>query len=396
MAVKETYEFSKKIAGLKPSAVREILKSTSDPEVISLAAGNPAPDAFPVESISKIAGDIFREDPISALQYGITEGYPPLRDGLKTYLKNKYNMGADYDELIVTSGATQIMELLTKVLCNEGDCVACEDPSFIGSLNCFRSYGVKLCGVPMESDGLDVAALEKMLSSCCCKVKFLYTIPNFQNPTGYTMSLEKRKKLYELASEYDIIILEDNPYGDLRVSGEDLPTIKSFDTEGRVVYAGTFSKLIAPGIRVGYVLGPAALVSKMTVGKQTEDVHTAMFNQMLVYRWMKENDINEHISRMQSIYREKLNVMCDALDEYCPKLEYVKPEGGMFVWCRLPEGVDMLGFCKTAAAHKVAVVPGTAFLPDETASTQYIRLNFSTPTNEDMVKGIKILGELLS
>ena len=345
MAVKETYEFSNKIAGLKPSAVREILKSTSDPEVISLAAGNPAPDAFPVESISKIAGDIFREDPISALQYGITEGYPPLIELLKTYLKNKYNMGADYDALIVTSGATQIMELLTKVLCNEGDCVACEDPSFIGSLNCFRSYGVRLCGVPVEPDGIDINALEELLKSGC-KVKFLYTIPNFQNPTGYTMSLAKRKALYELASKYDIIILEDNPYGDLRVSGEDLPT--------------------------------------------------AMFNQMLVYRWMKENDINEHIQRMQSIDRAKLDGMCKALDEYCPKLEYVKPEGGMFVWCRLPDGINMIDFCKTAAAHKVAVVPGTAFLPDETASTQYIRLNFSTPSNEDMVKGIKILGELLS
>ncbi|MBO4445330.1 MAG: PLP-dependent aminotransferase family protein [Clostridia bacterium] len=393
MAVKESYEFSNKIAGLKPSAVREILKSTSDPEVISLAAGNPAPDAFPVESISKIASDIFREDPISALQYGITEGYAPLIAELKSYLKNK-GMGEDYDALIVTSGATQIMELLTKVLCNEGDCIACEDPSFIGSLNCFRSYGAKLCGVPMKPDGLDIDALEELLKSNC-KVKFLYTIPNFQNPTGYTMSLEKRKALYELASKYDILILEDNPYGDLRVAGEDLPTIKSMDTEGRVIYAGTFSKLIAPGIRVGYVLGPAALVSKMTVGKQTEDVHTAMFNQMLVYRWMKENDINEHIKRMQAIYRKKLNVMCDALDKFCPKLEYVRPEGGMFVWCKLPDGVDMLDFCRTAAAHKVAVVPGTAFLPDENGTTQYIRLNFSTPTDEDMVKGIKILGELL-
>ena len=393
MAVKESYEFSNKIAGLKPSAVREILKSTSDPEVISLAAGNPAPDAFPVESISKIASDIFREDPISALQYGITEGYAPLIAELKSYLNNK-GMGEDYDALIVTSGATQIMELLTKVLCNEGDCIACEDPSFIGSLNCFRSYGAKLCGVPMKPDGLDIDALEELLKDNC-KVKFLYTIPNFQNPTGYTMSLEKRKALYELASKYDILILEDNPYGDLRVAGEDLPTIKSMDTEGRVIYAGTFSKLIAPGIRVGYVLGPAALVSKMTVGKQTEDVHTAMFNQMLVYRWMKENDINEHIKRMQAIYRKKLNVMCDALDEFCPKLEYVRPEGGMFVWCKLPDGVDMLDFCRTAAAHKVAVVPGTAFLPDENKTTQYIRLNFSTPTDEDMVKGIKILGELL-
>ena len=388
------YVFSNKIANLKPSLIREILKSTSDPDTISLAAGNPAPDAFPVESISKIAADIFREDPIGALQYGITEGYQPLIEELKSYLKGKYNMGADYDSLIITSGATQIMELLTKVLCNEGDIIACEDPSFIGSLNCFRSYGTKLCGVPMQEDGIDVDALEKLFSGSS-KVKFLYTIPNFQNPTGYTMSLEKRKRVYELASKYDVIVLEDNPYGDLRTSGEDLPTIKSFDTEGRVVYAGTFSKLIAPGIRVGYVLGPSAIVAKMTVGKQTEDVHTAMFNQMLVYRWMKENDINEHIIRMQGIYRAKLDVMCNALDEYCPKLSYVRPEGGMFVWCKLPDGIDMMDFCRKAADHKVAVVPGIAFLPDESANTQYIRLNFSTPTDEDMVKGIKILGELL-
>lgn len=394
MAKKENYVFSDKIANLKPSLIREILKSTSDPETISLAAGNPAPDAFPVESISKIAADIFREDPIDALQYGITEGYQPLIDELKIYLKNKYQMGADYDSLIITSGATQIMELLTKVLCNEGDFVACEDPSFIGSLNCFRSYGTKLCGVPMEEDGIDVKALEALFESNS-KVKFLYTIPNFQNPTGYTMSLEKRKRVYELASKYDVIVLEDNPYGDLRTSGTDLPTIKSFDTEGRVVYAGTFSKLIAPGIRVGYVLAPSALIAKMTVGKQTEDVHTAMFNQMLVYRWMKENDINEHIKKMQAIYRGKLDVMCNALDEYCPKLKYKRPEGGMFVWCRLPDGINMMDFCRKAAENKVAVVPGIAFLPDETQDTQYIRLNFSTPTDEDMVKGIKILGELL-
>lgn len=394
MAKKENYVFSDKIANLKPSLIREILKSTSDPETISLAAGNPAPDAFPVESISNIAADIFREDPIGALQYGITEGYQPLIDELKIYLKNKYQMGADYDSLIITSGATQIMELLTKVLCNEGDLVACEDPSFIGSLNCFRSYGTKLSGVPMEEDGIDVKALEALFESNS-KVKFLYTIPNFQNPTGYTMSLEKRKRVYELASKYDVIVLEDNPYGDLRTSGTDLPTIKSFDTEGRVVYAGTFSKLIAPGIRVGYVLAPSALIAKMTVGKQTEDVHTAMFNQMLVYRWMKENDINEHIKKMQAIYRGKLDVMCNALDEYCPKLKYKRPEGGMFVWCRLPDGINMMDFCRKAAENKVAVVPGIAFLPDETQDTQYIRLNFSTPTDEDMVKGIKILGELL-
>ena len=389
-----SYEISDRMANLKPSAIREMLKATADPNVISFAAGNPAPDAFPVESISKIASDIFREDPIGALQYGITEGYTPLRDELKTYLKSKHNMGHQNDDLIITSGATQVMELTTKVLCNEGDVVLCENPSFIGSLNCFRSYNVRLHGISMESDGMDINELKSFLATGC-KVKFLYTIPNFQNPTGYTMSLEKRKALYDLACEYDFIILEDNPYGDLRVAGENLPTIKSFDVEDRVIYAGTFSKLIAPGIRVGYLLAPQELVSKMVVGKQTEDVHTSMFNQMLVYRWMKENDIDAHIARMQEIYRGKLNLMCDLIDEYCPSLTYVRPEGGMFVWCKLPDDIDMLGFCKKCVDNKLAIVPGTTFLTDENDTTQYIRLNFSTPTDEAIEKGIKILGELL-
>lgn len=389
-----SYKISNRMANLKPSAIREMLKATADPDVISFAAGNPAPDAFPVESLAKIASDIFREDPIGALQYGITEGYAPLRQELKKYISDKHGIGHEGDDLIITSGATQVMELTTKVLCNDGDVVICESPSFIGSLNCFRSYNTKLIGVPIESDGIDINALKTVLDHNS-KVKFLYTIPNFQNPTGYTMSFEKREALYKLACEYDFIILEDNPYGDLRVAGKDLPTIKSFDKEGRVIYAGTFSKLIAPGIRVGYLVAPAELVSKMVVGKQTEDVHTAMFNQMLVYRWLCENDIQAHIARMQEIYRGKLNLMCDLLDEYCPSLTYVRPEGGMFVWCKLPEGVDMLDFCKKCVEHKLAVVPGTTFLPDENATTQYIRLNFSTPTDENIEKGIKILGELL-
>ena len=298
------YKFSDKIAALKPSAVREILKSTSDPEVISLAAGNPAPEAFPVEDIRKIGQEILENEPILALQYGVTEGYQPLIDELKAMLKRRLNIGKDFDQLIVTSGATQIMELLTKVLCNEGDSIAVEDPSFIGSLNAFRSYGVNLRGVPVDADGINIEALEETLKSDD-KIRFLYTIPNFQNPAGCTMSLEKRKAVYDLACKYDIIVLEDNPYGDLRVAGEDLPCIKSFDEEGRVVYAGTFSKVIAPGIRVGYASGPAPILAKMTVGKQTEDVHNVMFSQLLVYHWLQEYDLEAHVEKMHGIYRKK-------------------------------------------------------------------------------------------
>lgn len=390
------YKFSDRIAGLKPSAVREILKSTSDPEVISFAAGNPAPESFPVDAIRKVSAEIFDEQPITALQYGITEGYAPLVEKLTEIMKERNHIGTDNDSLIVTSGATQVMELLTKSLCNEGDVIACEDPSFIGSLNCFRSYNCSLAGVPIEADGIDTNALEETLKNDTDhRIKFLYTIPNFQNPGGVTMSWEKRKKVYELACQYDIIVLEDNPYGTIRVAGDDVPAIKTLDTEGRVVYAGTFSKIISPGIRVGYAVGPKEILAKITVGKQTEDVHTAMFNQMLVYRWLCEYNLEEHLSNNQAIYRKKLNLMCDCIDsELGDAVTYVRPEGGLFIWCRLDDRIDMLEFCKRAVEKKVAVVPGTAFLTDTAGTTPYVRVNFSTPTDEDIVEGVKRLGQV--
>ena len=388
------YRFSDKIASLKPSAVREILKSTADPEVIALAAGNPAPEAFPVDDIKRIASGVMENETILALQYGVTEGYAPLIDELKAMLKRRLSLGKDFDELIVTSGATQVMELATKVLCNEGDSIAVEEPSFIGSLNAFRSYGVNLRGVPIDEDGINITALEETLKADD-KIRFLYTIPNFQNPAGCTMSLEKRKAVYDLACKYDILILEDNPYGDLRVEGEDLPCIKSFDTEGRVLYAGTFSKVISPGIRVGYVLGPAPVLAKMTVGKQTEDVHNVMFSQLLVYHWLQECDLEAHVKAMQAIYRKKRDLMCGLIDsELGDYVTYVRPEGGLFVWCKLDDRLPMMEFCRKAVEKKVAVVPGTAFLSDPEGTTQYIRLNYSTPTDEDIEKGLKLLGEV--
>lgn len=387
------YTFSNKISSLQPSAIREILKATSDPSIIPFAAGNPAPDAFPVDAVREIAKKILEERPIDALQYGVTEGYAPLRKTILDWMAQRENIGQEFDDILIVSGATQVMDLVTKVLCNEGDTVVCEEPSFIGSLNCFRSYGCKLRGVPVEADGMDIDALEEVLKTTD-NVKFIYTIPNFQNPAGATMSYEKRKRLYALAKEYGVIILEDNPYGDLRVAGEKIPTIKSMDTEGIVVYAGSFSKLLAPGLRVAYCIGPSALLAKMTVGKQASDVHTACLNQMIVDEWLKQYDINAHIEKIQDIYRKKLNLMCDCIDrELGDFVEYVRPEGGLFIWCKLPDNVDMLDFVKKALEKKVAVVPGSAFLMDDTSKTQYIRLNFSTPTDENIVKGVKLLGE---
>lgn len=388
------YTFSDKISSLQPSAIREILKATADPAIIPLAAGNPAPDAFPVEEVQKISAEILAEEPITALQYGVTEGYQPLRDELKSWLARREKIGRDFDDLLVVSGATQIMDLTTKVLCNEGDTVICEEPSFIGSLNCFRSYGCKLKGVPVEADGMDVDALEEALKTTE-NAKFIYTIPNFQNPAGATMSLAKRKRLYELAVKYNKIILEDNPYGDLRVAGEPLPTIKSMDTEGIVVYAGSFSKILSPGLRVAYCVGSKPILAKMTVGKQASDVHTPCLNQMIVYRWLRDYDVEAHIKKIQGIYRKKLNLMCDCIEkELGDFVEYVRPEGGLFIWCKLPDDVDMLDFVQRAVKKKVAVVPGNAFLMNDTDKTQYIRLNFSTPSDEKIAAGIKLLGEV--
>lgn len=388
------YIFSNKISSLQPSAIREILKATSDPAIIPLAAGNPAPDAFPVEEVKAIAAQILEQRPIDALQYGVSEGYQPLRDTILEWIKKRENIGRSFDNVIIMSGATQVMDLVTKVLCNEGDTVICEEPSFIGSLNTFRSYGCKLKGVPVESDGMDINALEDALKSTP-NVKFIYTIPNFQNPSGTTMSLEKRKRVYALAGEYGVAVLEDNPYGDLRVDGDKLPTIKSMDDEGIVIYAGSFSKILAPGLRVAYCIAHQDILAKMTVGKQASDVHTPCLNQMIVYEWFRQYDVDAHIAKIQAIYKKKLDLMCACIDrELGDFVEYVRPEGGLFIWCKLPDDVNMLEFVQKAVERKVAVVPGNAFLMDDKGSSQYIRLNFSTPSDEGIINGVKALGEV--
>ena len=387
------YYFSKRISGLQPSAIREILKATQDPSIIPFAAGNPDAASFPIEEVKKISAEIFETAPVTALQYGVTEGYRPLIERLTKFVKDRYNIGTENDSLIITSGAQQVMDLATKALCDLGDTVICECPSFIGSLNCFRSYGCNLAGVPVEADGMNIEKLEEAIKNAV-NPRFIYTIPNFQNPSGATMSLEKRKAVYALAKKYGLLILEDNPYGDLRVSGEDIPSIKSFDEDGIVIYAGSFSKLLAPGIRVGYIVAPSPIIAKMTVGKQASDVHTPVFSQMLVDKWMEQNDVGAHIEKIREIYGRKLNLMCDLIDsELGDFVKYVRPEGGLFVWCELPENVNMLDFVKDCISNKVAVVPGSAFMINDEA-TNCFRMNFSTPSDEKIVEGMKLLGKV--
>lgn len=384
--------FSDKVAGVAPSAIREILKFTSDPEVISFAAGNPAPEAFPTERIAEISAEIFRDEPINALQYSVTEGYPKLRKWLEDDLRSK-NIFKDGDMLIITAGAQQAIEVTAKILCNEGDVIICENPSFIGSLNSFRSYGVHLIGVSMDEQGMKPDELEAVLKANP-KTKFIYTIPNFQNPTGNTTTLARRKEVLALAKEYGVYILEDNPYGALRFAGEDVPCYKELDDGKNVLYAGTFSKVLAPGLRVGYLCGDAELVAKAVVGMQTSTVHTNIWAQLLAYRFVTENDFGAHIKGLQEIYRNKYRIMADALKANLPDfVQLSEPQGGLFIWATLPDKYDMNAFCVEAVKRKVAVVPGNAFNADESAVSHSFRLNFSTPTNEQIIKGCEILGK---
>ena len=389
------YVFSEKVSHLQASAIREILKFTVDPEVISFAAGSPAPETFPVKEVKEIIDRIMTENPIAALQYSLTEGYTPLRDVLKKDLEAQGCFDPETDDLIITSGAQQANELSCKVMCNEGDTIITEAPSFIGSLNSFKSYNGHIVGVPLENDGVDLNALEDALRSGK-NVKLIYLIPNFQNPTGLCTSFEKRKAVYELAKKYGVMILEDNPYGMTRFAGEPVPSIKTLDRDGLVIYSGTFSKVLSPGIRVGYVCAPKPVIQKMVVCKQVSDVHTNILAQMICHEFMTKYNWSEHLKMLPAVYRKKCELMLSEMDKhFSKKITYTRPEGGLFIWATLPDDCDMPAFCRKAVSeYKIAVVPGNAFMISESDKTSSFRLNFSTPSDEQIVKGIGILGKL--
>lgn len=390
------YTFSDRISTIKASAIREILKLTADPSVISFAAGNPSPDAFPIDAVKQITAEIFEKEPVMALQYSITEGYPALRSYLKESLLPEINSyRPEMDEVIAVTGGQQGIDLCCKALCNEGDTVLCENPSFVGALNAIKSYNTNLVGIDLDSDGINIEQLEHALKTEK-NVKLLYIIPNFQNPTGLTTSLEKRKAVYELCKKYGVLILEDNPYGALRFAGEDVPTIKSLDEDGIVIYAGSFSKVLSPGLRVGFLSLPKAICAKVVVAKQVNDVHTNILAQMICHHFVTEYDFAAHLERLRDLYREKCGFMLEQMDKYFdPRVTFTRPQGGLFIWATLPEEVDMMQFCRDAVAQKVAVVPGSAFLPhEETMVSHSFRLNFSMPSNEQIETGIRLLGEM--
>lgn len=388
-------EISRKMQNVQASAIREILKMTSNPDIISFAGGNPASDAFPVEDLKRISAELFEEDPIGLLQYGITEGDAGFLEAANKFFNREEQVTRAVDQIIATTGSQQIMDLLTKVLCNEGDVVACEEPAFLGALNSFKEDGAVLRGVGFTKEGeLDLAQLETALS-IQPRPKFFYTIPNFQNPMGTTMSLETRKQVLALCKKYGVLILEDNPYGAIRFTNEHVPSIKSLDEDDMVIYAASLSKILAPGLRLAVCIGREDIVGKMVVAKQGADVHTNLWAQKVAARFLSTCDMNAHLSRIQAIYKKKCELMLKTMDEtFDQRVTYTRPDGGMFIWVNLPEGSDVLKFAKEAIENNVAIVPGISFYTSEEKPCYAIRLNFSTPTDEKIVKGIQILGQM--
>ncbi len=382
-----------RVKPLEASAIREIFKLVGQADIISFAGGIPAPELYPTDDLARISSEILKNNGRAALQYGVTEGYGPLLELVKAR-NAKEGIGKAFDATIITTGAQQGIDLAAKSLINPGDGVIVERPSFIGTLNSLRSYQAALYDVPVLDDGLDLDKVEELLKTK--NIKIIYTIPTFQNPTGITMSLEKRKKLLALAEQYDCYILEDNPYGELRFHGEAVPTIKSMDETGRVLYVGTFSKTLAPGLRVGFITGHKDIIDRVVVVKQVNDVHTTQLAQMIVAEYMTQCDMDAHIKAGCESCREKCELMLKTMDETFPEgVSYTRPEGGIFIWVTLPEHINTSALFPKAIENKVAYVPGNSCMVDIDKPTNCFRLNFTTMPNDKIVAGIKILADLI-
>lgn len=390
---------SERMKPMNPSAIREIFKFAGLPGMISFAGGNPSERTFPAQELAEVSAKLFAEKPTEILQYGISEGYAPLRELTKARMREKFGVGGDDDEVLMLTGGQQGMDLALKTLTNEGDAVIVENPSFIGALNAIRSYRLRMVGVPMDHQGMNMDALENALRENP-DVKLIYTIPTFQNPMGVTMPLARRKRLYELAVQYDVMIVEDNPYFELRYYGEDVPCIKSLDKTGHVLFCGSYSKTVSPGLRVGYLVLHKSLLQKFTVAKQCVDVHSVNLPQMLVYEYIRGYDFDAHVKLCCDIYRVQRDLMVSGLKKNLAGLEaqgvrFTQPDGGLFVWVDLPPEKSGYELFERLVERKLATVPGSTFDPWERRDTPGIRLNFSMPTPEQIESGTKIFGDTI-
>lgn len=384
---------SKRMDRIKASEIREILKLTENPEIISFAGGLPAPELFPIEEIKQVSVEVLDELGRKALQYSTTEGYLPLREKIAERM-GKFGIKATAENVLITSGSQQGLDLTGKVFLDPDDVVLCESPSYLGALGAFKQYQPKFVEVPTDDNGMIMEDLEEIIKTTD-RIKVIYVIPDFQNPSGRTWSLERRKGLIQIANKYNLPIIEDNPYGELRFEGEILPSVKSLDTEGRVVFLGTFSKTFCPGFRLGWAYAEKEVIKRYILVKQGVDLQTSTISQLQLDRFLEKYDLDKHIEKIIEVYRRRRNLMIETMRKEFPKdVKFTEPEGGLFTWVVLPEHINARELAKIAIEKKVAFVPGGSFFPNG-GNENTMRINYSNMDEEKIVIGIKRLAETI-
>jgi 2-aminoadipate transaminase len=389
--------FAARTRVMKSSAMRDLMAVTARPEVISLAGGLPDTSTFPTDTFAAVTQRIATESCAKALQYGPTEGLRETRDCIAEVMEAE-GMKVDPDDMIVTTGGQQVLDLVVKTLVDPGDVIVAEAPTYPGAVPTFSSYQADVVQIEMDTDGMRVDLLEESLDRLerdGRRPKFIYTVPTFQNPAGVTMSLERRQRLVKIANQRELLVLEDNPYGLLRYEGEALPPIRSLDGGVFVMYLGTFSKILSPGIRLGWVVAPPPVLEKINLGKQAADLCTSTLSQLMVQAYFEQSNWRDYVESLTELYRDRRDTMLDALAEFFPReAEWTRPQGGMFIWATLPEFIDTTDLLARALRENVAFVPGSAAYLDGRGHNS-MRLNFSASSGDDIREGIRRIGEVI-
>lgn len=395
------YRYAHRTKQMGSSVIRELLKLTEQPDIISFAGGLPAPEVFPLEQFREACNRVLDQFGPQALQYSTTEGYRPLREMIARHTR-RYAVEVTPENILITSGSQQALDLIGRLFINRGDYIVVESPTYLGAIQAWNAYGAQYVTVPTDEHGMIVDELEKALR---VGPKFIYVLPNFQNPGGWTISLERRRKLVELADRYGVPIIEDDPYGQLRYEGEHLPPVVALDSQyraengkhysGNVIYLSTFSKILAPGIRLAWVIAPQEVIRRLVMAKQAADLHTATFNQMVAYEVGRGGFLDEHVKVIRRVYKERRDVMLEMMDELFPsEVRWTRPQGGMFLWVMLPKGIDTAEVLRLAIERKVAFVPGAPFHPNG-GGENTMRINFSYSSPETIREGISRLAGVL-
>lgn len=386
--------FAKRMESLKVSAIREILKITANPEIISFAGGLPAPELFPLEEMKHVVATVLDEAGTEALQYSTTEGFMPLRKQIALRMKRKFNVSVTHENIQIISGSQQGLDLSGKLFIDEGDIILCESPTYLAAISAFKAYGPRFIEVPTDDNGMIIEELEKILQQTE-RVKLIYTIPDFQNPTGRTWSLERREKFMALINQYEIPVIEDNPYGELRFEGEMLPVLKTFDTKGLVIFFSTFSKIFCPGLRIGWIVADKKILEKYTLLKQGADLHTSSISQREISKFIELYDLDANVEKIKKVYKGRRDVMLRTMKmEFPENVEYTYPQGGLFLWVKLPVHIKADTLLLRCLENKVAFVPGDSFFPNGGVENT-LRLNYSNMPEERIVEGIKRLAKVI-